>query len=70
VAHVQRFEGDTWGNVKARVIWYYGPEETIGGRKPFHGRKELFLSDDVDSQSADTILDREYPLNPPKVQCT
>ncbi|PWA62215.1 bromo adjacent homology (BAH) domain, Zinc finger, RING/FYVE/PHD-type [Artemisia annua] len=58
VARVQRFEGDAEGNVKAIVIWYYRPEETIAGRKPFHGKKELFSSDDVDSQSADKILDK------------
>lgn len=58
VARVQRFEGDAEGNVKAIVIWYYRPEETIAGRKQFHGKKELFLSNDVDTQSADTILDK------------
>ncbi|PWA46806.1 bromo adjacent homology (BAH) domain, Zinc finger, RING/FYVE/PHD-type [Artemisia annua] len=58
VARVQRFEADAEGNVNANVIWYYRPEETIAGRKQFHGKKELFSSDDVDTQSADTILDK------------
>ncbi|MBA0667223.1 hypothetical protein Goklo_000340, partial [Gossypium klotzschianum] len=35
--------------------WYYRPEESIGGRRQFHGSKELFLSDHYDVQSADTI---------------
>ncbi|GKC27508.1 bromo adjacent homology domain, zinc finger, RING/FYVE/PHD-type containing protein, partial [Tanacetum coccineum] len=36
VARVQRFVGDAKGNVNAIVEWYYRPEETIAGRKPFH----------------------------------
>lgn len=38
-----------------RVRWYYRPEESIGGRRKFHGAKELFLSDCYDDRSADTI---------------
>nr|DAD27530.1 TPA_asm: hypothetical protein HUJ06_028998 [Nelumbo nucifera] len=26
-----------------RVRWHYRPEESIGGRRQFHGAKELFL---------------------------
>ena len=40
---------------KVKVRWYYRPEEAIGGRRPFHGAKELFLSDHYDIQSAHTI---------------
>nr|GEV33931.1 bromo adjacent homology (BAH) domain, zinc finger, RING/FYVE/PHD-type [Tanacetum cinerariifolium] len=50
VACVERFVGDAKGNVNAIVEWYYRPEETIAGRKEFHGKKELFLSDQVDTQ--------------------
>ncbi|PWA99266.1 PHD finger family protein / bromo-adjacent homology (BAH) domain-containing protein [Artemisia annua] len=42
-------------NIKVHVQWYYRPEESIGGRRQFHGTKELFLSDHKDVQSADTI---------------
>ncbi|GLT72667.1 hypothetical protein SLA2020_445770 [Shorea laevis] len=46
---------DGRNNVKVRVRWYYRPEESIGGRRQFHGAKELFLSDHFDVQSAHTI---------------
>ncbi|KAL1544225.1 [histone H3]-lysine-36 demethylase [Salvia divinorum] len=39
----------------SKSSWYYRPEESIGGRRQFHGSKELFLSDHFDIQSADTI---------------
>ncbi|KAI4318344.1 hypothetical protein MLD38_032064 [Melastoma candidum] len=56
VARVERIESDSRGsNVKVHVRWYYRPEESIGGRRPFHGSKEVFLSDHYDIQSADTI---------------
>ncbi|KAH7437260.1 hypothetical protein KP509_05G062600 [Ceratopteris richardii] len=46
---------DGRNNVKVEVRWYYRPEESIEGRRQFHGAKELFLSDHTDKQSADTI---------------
>ncbi|XP_020257563.1 chromatin remodeling protein EBS-like isoform X2 [Asparagus officinalis] len=56
VAKVEAIEADRRGaHVKVRVRWYYRPEESIGGRRRFHGAKELFLSDHFDVQSADTI---------------
>ncbi|XP_038706357.1 chromatin remodeling protein SHL-like isoform X3 [Tripterygium wilfordii] len=56
VARVDRIESDGRGaNVKVHVRWYYRPEESIGGRRQFHGSKEVFLSDHQDVQSADTI---------------
>ncbi|KAK4798363.1 hypothetical protein SAY86_030689 [Trapa natans] len=56
VARIERIESDSRGaNVKVYVRWYYRPEESIGGRRQFHGSKELFLSDHYDVQSADTI---------------
>ena len=56
VAKVEAIEADRRGaHVKVRVRWYYRPEESIGGRRRFHGAKELFLSDHYDVQSADTI---------------
>ncbi|KAJ6813424.1 chromatin remodeling protein EBS-like [Iris pallida] len=55
VARVERLESDQRSNVKVRVRWYYRPEESMGGRRQFHGAKELFLSDHYDVQSAHTI---------------
>ncbi|CAO2815010.1 unnamed protein product [Amaranthus hypochondriacus] len=56
VARVEKLESDARGtNVRVHVRWYYRPEESIGGRRQFHGSKELFLSDHFDVQSADTI---------------
>lgn len=55
VARIEKIEMDGRNNVKVRVRWYYRPEESIGGRRQFHGAKELFLSDHFDVQSAHTI---------------
>ncbi|KAE8703146.1 Detected protein of confused Function [Hibiscus syriacus] len=56
VARIERIEADTrGGNVKVHVKWYYRPEESIGGRRQFHGSKEIFSSDHYDVQSVDTI---------------
>uniref|UniRef100_A0A0E0Q507 BAH domain-containing protein n=2 Tax=Oryza TaxID=4527 RepID=A0A0E0Q507_ORYRU len=57
VARVEAIEaaGSRGTNVRVRVRWYYRPEESMGGRRPFHGAKEVFLSDHYDVQSADTI---------------
>ncbi|KAI0497071.1 hypothetical protein KFK09_023399 [Dendrobium nobile] len=55
VARVEKIEADHRNNVKVKVRWYYRPEESIGGRRQFHGAKELFLSDHYDVQSAHTI---------------
>lgn len=55
VARVEKIEADNRSNLKVRVRWYYRPEESLGGRRQFHGAKELFLSDHFDVQSADTI---------------
>jgi hypothetical protein len=55
VARVEGMESDGRGAVKVRVRWYYRPEEAKGGRRPFHGAKELFISDHYDMQSAHTI---------------
>ncbi|GJY27828.1 chromatin remodeling protein EBS-like protein [Tanacetum coccineum] len=56
VAQVDRIDKDITGNVMVRVKLCYRPEDTIGGRRPFHGKKELFLTDHFHTQSSDTIL--------------
>uniref|UniRef100_A0A0C9RRK8 TSA: Wollemia nobilis Ref_Wollemi_Transcript_18923_1233 transcribed RNA sequence n=1 Tax=Wollemia nobilis TaxID=56998 RepID=A0A0C9RRK8_9CONI len=58
VARVEKIDTDARNSVRVRVRWYYRPEESIGGRRQFHGVKELFLSDHFDTQSADTIEDK------------
>ncbi|XP_022852485.1 chromatin remodeling protein EBS-like [Olea europaea var. sylvestris] len=55
VARVEKIEADHRNNIKVQVRWYYRPEESVGGRRQFHGAKELFLSDHHDMQSAHTI---------------
>ncbi|KAJ8647526.1 hypothetical protein MRB53_000549 [Persea americana] len=56
VAKVEKIEANgRGGNVQVHVRWYYRPEESMGGRRQFHGVKEVFLSDHYDVQSADTI---------------
>ncbi|KAL2896341.1 Chromatin remodeling protein EBS, partial [Bienertia sinuspersici] len=54
-SRVEKIEADSRNNVKVRVRWYYRSEESMGGRRQFHGTKELFLSDHHDVQSAHTI---------------
>ncbi|KAI5069378.1 hypothetical protein GOP47_0015679 [Adiantum capillus-veneris] len=55
VARLEKIEADNRGNTWVKVRWYYRPEESLGGRRQFHGSKELFLSDHFDTQSAHTI---------------
>ncbi|KAL2331383.1 hypothetical protein Fmac_018964 [Flemingia macrophylla] len=55
VARVEKIERDNENNVNVHVRWYYRPEDSSGGRRKFHGEKELFLSDHYDIQSANTI---------------
>ncbi|GJU45309.1 chromatin remodeling protein EBS-like protein [Tanacetum coccineum] len=38
-----------------KVRRFYRPEDTVAGRKPFYGSRELFLTDHYDSQEACTI---------------
>ncbi|CAL0310180.1 unnamed protein product [Lupinus luteus] len=55
VARVDKIEHDNRNSVKVSIRWYYRPEDSIGGRREFHGTNELFLSDHRDVQSAHTI---------------
>ncbi|OIT07200.1 PREDICTED: chromatin remodeling protein EBS-like [Nicotiana attenuata] len=56
VARVERIEADNCNNIKVHVRWYYRPEDSMGGRRKFHGAKELFLSDHYDVQIAHSIV--------------
>jgi len=42
---------------KCFMAWFYRPEEAEGGRKQFHGERELFRSDHTDWVNANTITD-------------
>jgi BAH domain len=41
--------------MKLQVFWFYRPEEAAGGRKMFHGSRELFRSTHQDDIDAGTI---------------
>ncbi|KAK9916575.1 hypothetical protein WJX75_004358 [Coccomyxa subellipsoidea] len=43
------------GQISVQVAWFYRPEEATGGRKAFHGEKELFKSEHLDWCFASTI---------------
>ncbi|GJP80551.1 hypothetical protein CLOP_g10755 [Closterium sp. NIES-67] len=48
IARIERIECDAANRVKMWCRWYYRPEESMEGRRQFHGVKELFLSDHYD----------------------
>ena len=39
------------------VKWYYYPEDTKWGRRPFHGRAEVFESNHKDEIHLESIID-------------
>ncbi|EIE18166.1 BAH-domain-containing protein [Coccomyxa subellipsoidea C-169] len=41
--------------IRLQVAWFYRPEDAAGGRKLFHGEKELLKSEHLDWCSASTI---------------
>eukprot|EP00742_Colponemidia_sp_Colp-10_P006265 GILJ01006714.1.p1 GENE.GILJ01006714.1~~GILJ01006714.1.p1 ORF type:complete len:278 (-),score=26.88 GILJ01006714.1:377-1210(-) len=43
------------GETCVRCYWYYRPEETKSGVQPYHGDRELLLSDHADWNSIDSI---------------
>ncbi|XP_047337079.1 chromatin remodeling protein EBS-like [Impatiens glandulifera] len=55
VAQINKNQIDNRNNVTVQLRWYYRPEDSNGGRKLFHGEKELFLSDHYEFQSAYTV---------------
>ena len=48
----------TDGEVRLQVTWFYRPEEARGGRKAFHGEKELFQSDHYDYVPSGSINEK------------
>eukprot|EP00955_Chlamydomonas_euryale_P104022 365535-Chlamydomonas_euryale.AAC.58 len=55
IVEIQQF-GPKPDDIKINVVWYYRPEEALGGRKAFHGEKELFDSDHPDEIHKNTII--------------
>lgn len=55
IGKVERIEVDNAENAVLMVRWYYRPEESVGGRREFHGSKELFLSDHYDECSPEAV---------------
>lgn len=55
VARIEHIELDTSEKITLKVRWYYRPEESAGGRRQFHGSKELFLSDHYDVCSPEAV---------------
>lgn len=55
VAIVKSIKAHVDGHVKAEVRLYYRPEDTVGGRRHFHGSSELFLTNHFDTQSVFSI---------------
>ncbi|KAK9841640.1 hypothetical protein WJX74_009224 [Apatococcus lobatus] len=55
VAKIMEIQQQSRGENKVRVTWFYRPEEATGGRKKFHGEKEVFKSDHADWIPISTI---------------
>ena len=58
IGAVEAFTKGEAGEPCVRVMWVYRPEDVVGGRRAFHGAKELFLSDHRDVVSVATVLGR------------
>ncbi|BBN14661.1 protein MpHAT14 [Marchantia polymorpha subsp. ruderalis] len=44
-------------DLQMEILWFYRPEETTEGRKAFHGKQELLLSNHSDIQSLEAVED-------------
>ncbi|KIW48219.1 uncharacterized protein PV06_00830 [Exophiala oligosperma] len=55
VGLIAEFRAGNTEQVYVRVFWFYWPEELPMGRKPYHGKNELVLSNHVDLVEAQTI---------------
>lgn len=58
IARVEEFESGKDQELMVNVRWYYRPEDAQGGRKSFHGEREVFLSNHYTTLSVDTIEGR------------
>lgn len=55
VGLISDFRAENQEKVYARVFWLYWPEELPMGRQPYHGKRELVLSNHVDIIEAQAI---------------
>ncbi|KIV85409.1 hypothetical protein PV11_01106 [Exophiala sideris] len=55
VGLITEFRAENQEKVYVRVFWLYWPEELPMGRQPYHGKRELVLSNHVDIIEAQTI---------------
>ncbi|KAK3251849.1 hypothetical protein CYMTET_38829 [Cymbomonas tetramitiformis] len=58
VAKIEKVQRSPTQGIKVNVSWFYRPEEANGGRKGFHGERELFSSDHTDWCDAGAINGR------------
>eukprot|EP00878_Enallax_costatus_P010993 GHUV01011481.1.p1 GENE.GHUV01011481.1~~GHUV01011481.1.p1 ORF type:complete len:138 (+),score=9.43 GHUV01011481.1:129-542(+) len=66
IVHIIQPDDDN--DIQLYVNWFYRPEEAFGGRKTFHGEKELFISDHFDVCSLKTVISKCRVLSLPKYQ--
>ena len=55
VAEVVEVRAQNAWNVWVRIEWFYRPDELPGGRRPYHGRREVIRSPVQDIISAHTV---------------
>ncbi|KIW22894.1 uncharacterized protein PV07_11142 [Cladophialophora immunda] len=55
VALVSEIKAEDQATVFARVFWLYWPDELPMGRQPYHGKRELVMSNHVDIIEAQTL---------------
>ena len=55
VGLISEFRAESQEKVYVKVFWLYWPDELPGGRQPYHGKRELILSNHVDIIEAQTI---------------
>lgn len=55
VGLISEFRAENQEKVYVKVFWLYWPEELPMGRQPYHGKRELVLSNHVDVIEAQTI---------------
>eukprot|EP00210_Caulerpa_lentillifera_P004919 g4694.t1 len=58
IGRIKKIEQRARNNISIEVEWFYRPDESLCGRLPFHGDKEVFESDHVDRLPSHVIEDR------------
>mmetsp|Transcript_57132 Transcript_57132/g.180828 ORF Transcript_57132/g.180828 Transcript_57132/m.180828 type:complete len:206 (-) Transcript_57132:26-643(-) len=63
VARVEDIYQSPAEGIMVQAMWYYRPEEATGGRKAYHGERELFSSDHKDWCSGGAIINKAHVLD-------